>query len=196
MACLLSGAVLAVSPAGWVTATALTAGRTQTAALAAWDEAPAGVPSRMPRQPAAEQAASRTGMVLTIPRLGLRRFVPGGATAEHLRRFGVGRITWTPTPPAEGILGIAGHRTTYGAPFFRLDSLRNGDLIFVEYQDRRYQYTVRGFEVVPPDRIDVLFGDPGERGIALVTCTPAYSAAFRLVVLGNLTAVTPQAALP
>lgn len=193
---LLAGALLVATPAGWVALTALMVGRTQTAALAAWETTVTVPPSRAPRQRPAQQAAASPGLVLTIPRVGLRRFVPEGATPEHLRRFGVGRITWTSLPPAEGMIGIAGHRTTYGAPFFRLDSLRIGDLVLVDYGGRRYHYTVRRLEVVRPDRVDVLRGEPGRRGIALITCTPIYSASFRLVVLGNLLAVTPQAAAP
>ncbi|MDQ7849599.1 MAG: class E sortase [Armatimonadota bacterium] len=196
--CIAAGVLLVLAPFGWIAYTAVAVGPAQTAALAAWESAQSeravttGEPAQGGR-PAADGTASQ-GMVLTIPRLELRRYVPEGATPEHLRRFGVGRITWTPLPDRPGVLGIAGHRTTYGAPFFRLDTLRRGDVILVEYGGRRYRYAVVESQVVRPERVEVLSAPLGERGIALVTCTPAYSAAFRLVVLGVLRGVTPAAA--
>ncbi len=129
-------------------------------------------------------------MVLTIPRLRLRRAVPSGADTQTLRRYGVGHISWTSLPGGAGLVGIAGHRTTYGAPFLRLNTLRPGDLIQVDYRGRRFSYTVTSSEVVTPDRVDVLEGS-GAPGVALVACTPVYSAAYRLVVFGAPTSVTP-----
>jgi sortase A len=183
--CIAAGIVLVLSPFGWIAYTAVAAGPTQTAALAAWEDerAVAGAPNAHP-----------AGMLLTIPALDLKRFVPDGATPDHLRRFGVGRIAWTALPEEAGLLGIAGHRTTYGAPFFRLDRLRRGDVIFVEYQGRRYRYAVWESQVVTPERVDILNSGLGERGIALVTCTPAFSAAYRLVVIGTLRGVSPAPA--
>ena len=182
---IIAGIVLVLSPLGWVAYTAMAVGPTQTAALAAWERA------ATPAGPAQNPAA---GMVVTIPRLNLRRFVPEGATPDHLRRFGVGRITWTALPASPGLLGIAGHRTTYGAPFFRLDTLRRGDAIFIDYNGRRYRYAVMESRVVRPEQMEVLAAPAGVRGIALVTCTPAYSAAYRLVVLGTLRGVSDSPA--
>jgi len=184
--CIAAGVVLVLAPFGWIAYTAVAVGPAQTAALAAWESAQGGAAA-----PAGRVVSD--GMVLTIPRLELRRFVPEGATPEHLRKFGVGRISWTTLPDRPGVLGIAGHRTTYGAPFFRLDTLRRGDVILVDYAGRRYRYAVVGSEVVRPEQVEVLWAPGVDRGIALVTCTPAYSAAFRLVVLGVLHGVVPVA---
>jgi len=187
-ACITAGIVLVLSPLGWVGYTAVAVGPAQTAALAAWERT-------TPRAPAAADGAvaAAPGMVLTIPRLRLRSFVPEGATIDHLRRFGVGRIAWTALPEDPGILGIAGHRTTYGAPFFRLDTLRRGDVIFVEHKGRRYRYAALESRVVRPEQVDVLQASLGTQGIALVTCTPAYSAAYRLVVFGTLRGISTPA---
>src|SRR3989304_966412 len=182
---IITGIVLVLSPLGWVAYTAMAVGPTQTAALAAWERA------ATPAGPAQNPAA---GMGGTIPRLGLRRFVPAGAPPAPLRRFGVGRITWTALPASPGLLGIAGPRTTYGAPFFRLDTLRRGDAIFIDYNGRRFRYAVMGSQVVRPEQMEVLAAPAGVRGIALVTCTPAYSAAYRLVVLGTLRGVSDSPA--
>src|SRR5690349_13535246 len=111
--CIIAGVALLLSPAAWVLYTGRQAPEIQPAALAAWEE------GRLePSTPNRDSASStKPGLVLTIPKLGVRRYVPEGATADHLRRYGVGRITWTSLPTAPGMLGIAGHRTTYGAPF-------------------------------------------------------------------------------
>jgi sortase A len=180
--CLLAGAVLLLSPAAWILYTGRQASEVQTAALAAWE---AG--RLVPATPAhGASTAAKAAIVLTIPRLGVRRYVPEGATPEHLRRYGVGRITWTSLPTAPGILGIAGHRTTYGAPFFHLDQLVAGDTILVDYAAHRYTYRVERQVTVTPDRADTLEDATGRGAIALVTCSPPYSAAFRLIVFGRL----------
>lgn len=177
--CIALGILLVLSPVVEEVYTGLTAGETQTAALAAWEFQGGAKPS------APRPAALPAGLVLTVPRLGLRRFVPEGATPAHLRSYGLGRISWTALPGHAGILGIAGHRTTYGAPFFRLHQLRVGDVIRVEYGARRYTYRVTKRETVRPEQGDVLQQDEGPE-IALITCAPVYSAAFRLVVFGTL----------
>lgn len=198
-----AGILLMLSPAGWVAYTTLAVAPAQTAALAAWEQrAGSGGPAAAAPAPGGPHPApaaravqpGTTGLVLNIPRMGIRRFVPPGAHPDNLRRFGVGHLSWTSLPGSPGIVGIAGHRTTYGAPFFRLNALRPGDPILLEFGGRRYTYTVSRSVVVTPDRVDVLDALPGQRGIALVSCTPAYSAAYRLIVLGTLASVTPAPA--
>jgi sortase A len=178
--CIAAGVLLLLAPAAWVLYTGRQASEVQTAALAAWEASPSA-------EPASRDHVSGTGgLVLEIPRLGIRRFVPEGATPDNLRRYGVGRITWTALPTDSGTLGIAGHRTTYGAPFFRLDRLQPGDPILVDYGGHRYTYHVERQVTVTPDRADTLQAATGTRTIALVTCSPPYSAALRLIVLGSL----------
>lgn len=180
--CIVVGTVVLLSPFAWILYTGRQASEIQTEALAAW-EAGRLTPATSHRGSA---TSLKPGLVLTIPRLGVRRYVPEGATPEHLRRYGVGRITWTSLPTAPGTLGIAGHRTTYGAPFFYLDRLSAGDAIVVEYGGHRYTYRVERQMTVTPDRADTLQDATGRSGIALVTCSPPYSAAFRLIVFGRL----------
>ncbi|MGH2453635.1 MAG: sortase [bacterium] len=190
---IVTGVLLLVSPAGWVAYTALAVAPAQTAALAAWDGLANPVGAQAAARalpPAAAHAPARPALLLTIPRIGLRRAVPPGAHPENLRRYGAGHISWTSLPGGPGMVGIAGHRTTYGAPFFRLNALRPGDLMHLDYQGRRFTYAVSRSEVVTPDRVDILEGT-GRQRIALVSCTPVYSAARRLVVIGTLASVTP-----
>ncbi len=178
--CFATGIVFLLFPAAWVLYTGRQVSEVQTAALAAWEDRRAGEPTSRAR------VSGSVGLVLTIPRLGVRRFVPEGASPDHLRRYGVGRITWTALPTDAGILGIAGHRTTYGAPFLRIDRLQPGDTILVDYGGHRYTYRVERQVTVAPERADTLQDANGARGIALVTCSPPYSAAFRLIVFGSL----------
>ncbi len=182
--CLVGGVLLLLTPLVWAAYTSRAAADVQTVALAEWESAVVPVALR------GSAPVAPSGFLLTVPRLGLRRFVPDGATAEHLRRYGLGRISWTALPDTDGIVGIAGHRTTYGAPFLQLHRLRVGDIIRVDYSGRRYVYTVLTARVVRPEEVDVFDDPPGHRGIALVACTPIYSAAFRLVVLGRLLEVS------
>jgi sortase A len=179
--CFAAGILLLVFPAALVLYTGRQAAEVQTAALAAWEGRGATRPVLSDAR-----ASGSAGLVLTIPNLGIRRFVPEGASPEHLRRYGVGRITWTALPTDPGVLAIAGHRTTYGAPFLRIDRLRPGDTILVDYGGHRYTYRVERQITVTPERADALWDADGARGIALVTCSPPYSAAFRLIVYGSL----------
>jgi sortase A len=178
--CIAAGVLLLLAPAAWVLYTGREASEVQTAALAAWETGRTAEPT------SGERVSATSGLVLTIPRLGVRRFVPEGATPDHLRQYGVGRITWTALPTDPGTLGIAGHRTTYGGPFFRLDRLQPGDPILVDYRGHQYRYRVENQVTVTPDRADALQATIVGKGIALVTCSPPYSAAFRLIVFGSL----------
>lgn len=207
-ACFVAGAVLLVWPLAHTAVSDYATGKVQAEALAAWDDHT----GQHPR-------AVGTGMVLEIPRLGLRQLVPDGATVEHLKRYGVGHISWTAFPPTDAdatasqagtasvgvvagsnatagdhsrIVGIAGHRTTYGAPFFRIGELAPGDSIVLVYAGRRYVYRVDRHITTRPSDSDVLDGDSDE--VALVTCTPPLSAAFRLIVFGRLDRITAAAA--
>lgn len=201
-ACFVAGVAVLLWPAVLTTVTNYETGRAQAEALAAWDHESAHSP-----------AAPSSLMVLEVPALGLRRVVPEGATVENLRRYGVGHISWTALPPAASAgqetpllislpggpprtdvqetktVGIAGHRTTYGAPFFRIGELNMGDSIVLSYSGRRYLYRVDRRLTAQPADSDVLEGEANE--IALVTCTPPLSAAYRLVVFGRLDSIAP-----
>jgi sortase A len=108
----------------------------------------------------------------------------------------VGRISWTPLPGHPGVVGIAGHRTTYGAPFFRLGRLAPGDEILLTHGGRRFSYVVTERRVVRPNQVDVLRAPDGQQMVALITCTPIYSAKSRLVVLARLQDSSPISASP
>lgn len=116
-------------------------------------------------------------------------FVVSGVGRQDLMR-GPGHYPETAEPGAAGNIGIAGHRTTYGSPFFHLDQLVEGDEIHVTGRDgERHTYRVAGQQVVAPSDVWVLDPDPlgsGNPTLTLTTCHPRFSAAQRLVVFAEL----------
>lgn len=126
---------------------------------------------------------------ISIPKLKVEKVLVEGILREALMN-GPGHYPATPLPGKRGTVGIAGHRTTWGAPFHNIDKLITGDLVVIQTEAGRYRYTVTGSEVVSPLAIRVLKGDPNSDAphrLVLTTCTPKYSAAQRLVVYADLT---------
>ena len=123
---------------------------------------------------------------LQIPALGVDQYVVEGTTTDDLSK-GPGHYTGTAAPGQAGNVAIAGHRTTHGAPFNRLGDLRRGDRIIVTTtSDESLTYIVSGTpQAVSPNDVAVLnyFGD---NRITLTTCTPEFSAAQRLIAVGEL----------
>ncbi len=126
---------------------------------------------------------------LIIPRLGMDRIVVQGAAGSAslspasdtaYLRGGPVHYGITPLPGAGEPFAVAGHRTTYGAPFYSLNELRRGDRIVVDTPYGRFTYRVARLTTVLPTEVGVLY-DRGY-GLVLTTCTPPYSASHRLVV--------------
>lgn len=128
---------------------------------------------------------------LRIERIGLRAIVVRGTTAADLRK-GPGLIAGTPLPGERGTTAIAGHRTTYGAPFRHLDALRRGDAITVRLPYGRFRYAVEDRRIVQPGDLSVL-RRVGHDRLVLSACHPLFSAARRIVVLARLTGVGQSA---
>ncbi len=116
-------------------------------------------------------------------------FVVEGVTLDHLKR-GPGHYPQTAGPGREGNFAISGHRTTYGAPFYHLDQLREGDEIHVvDRQQREWVYVVQRQEIVAPTALWVIGEDPLDTGVptmTLTTCHPRFSAAQRMIVFAEL----------
>ncbi|MEU6790691.1 class E sortase [Nonomuraea wenchangensis] len=136
----------------------------------------------------------RAVALLGIPRLGpgYRYAIVEGVGAEQLRK-GPGHYPGSALPGQVGNFVVSGHRTTYAAPFNRLDELERGDEIVVDAREARYTYRVTSQDVVEPDEVDVLAPVPGKPDIrpirayiTLSTCHPEFSAAQRLIVYGVL----------
>lgn len=105
----------------------------------------------------------------------------------------VGHYTETALPGQLGNFGLAGHRQSYGRPFYAVDDLESGDEIIVRTANAWYVYHVRDHEIIKPHEVDVLAPvprqpgvQPTERMITLTTCHPLWSIAERYVVYGEL----------
>ncbi|MEV4101346.1 class E sortase [Nonomuraea sp. NPDC049649] len=140
--------------------------------------------------------------LLRIPKLGAdyRYAVIEGVRDEHLKK-GPGHYPGTAMPGQVGNFVVSGHRTTYDAPFNRIDELKRGDELVIEAPEARYTYRVTSQDIVEPDEVDVLAPVPGRPGlrpirayITLTTCHPEYSAAQRLIVYGVLKDTEPRRA--
>lgn len=118
--------------------------------------------------------------LLRIPDIGLEVAFVEGIGAGDLQR-GPGHYPGTALPGSEGNVAIAGHRTTYGRPFWALDELEPGDRIYVRTVEGAFVYEVRWASVVAPDRLD-LIAPTDEPSLTLTTCNPRFSSAERLVV--------------
>ena len=117
---------------------------------------------------------------LRIPKIGVDQPVVEGTGADQLA-VATGHYTGTALPGGHGNIGIAGHRTTHGAPFNRLDELVPGDVLLLTVDGVELHYAVSGTQVVKPTEVSVL-GDFGDDRITLTTCHPKHSARTRLIV--------------
>ena len=132
--------------------------------------------------------------IIKIPEIGVEKAVVEGVSLGDLKK-GPGHYPETPMPGQPGNAAIAGHRTTYGAPFYDLDELEKGDAILVTTRQGSFRYEVTEKKVVKPSEVSVL--DPTtDNRLTLTTCNPRFSARQRLVVISTLkgTAAPPPAA--
>jgi sortase A len=134
------------------------------------------------------QPAQAIGRI-EIPRIGADYVVVAGTSAASLRK-GPGLYSGTSVPGLPGTVGIAGHRTTYLAPFRRINELSPGDLITLQMPYGIFTYTVTGHKIVAPNDISVL-RPTGYDEVVLTACNPLYSASQRLAVFARLTSSVP-----
>jgi sortase A len=136
--------------------------------------------------------------LLRIPKIGVKVLVVEGTTQDALRA-GAGHYPGTPLPGDAGNVAIAGHRTTYGRPFNRLDELGPGDELTLETPLGTYTYrAVPAFGghanpwVVVPTDFSVVSQSTGHL-LTLTTCNPKGSASQRLILRFALVADRPKA---
>ena len=121
---------------------------------------------------------------LVAEEMDLDAVIVKGVSRADLQR-GPGWITYTDLPGPTGNCGISGHRTTYGAPFRKLDRLDVGDTIDLYSPFRRYRYRVKKTFSVTPDKVEVV-DSTEEPMLTLTACHPPYSAKYRLIVQSDL----------
>ncbi len=138
---------------------------------------------------------------IDIARIGLDEFFVEGTGVADLRQ-GPGHYRSNPLPGQPGNAAIAGHRTTYGAPFNRIDELEPGDEIVITTLQGEFTYRVvpqtdgsgetRGHFIVSPGDTQVL-DDFGDNRLTLTACHPKFSARQRIIVVAELVEAPAQA---
>jgi sortase A len=130
---------------------------------------------------------------ISIPRIGASFVVVKGTDTSDLES-GPGIYSETVFPGMAGTTAIAGHRTTYLAPFRHVDLLRSGSRIMLNMPYAHFTYTVVGKRVVAPTDVSAAVGNVGYSRLVLSACTPLFSAAKRLLIYARLTRTVPVGA--
>jgi sortase A len=106
--------------------------------------------------------------IIDIPKINVHKTVVEGVGIPDLKK-GPGHYPGTPLPGQKGNAAIAGHRTTYGAPFNRIDELKPGDTINVQTVQGKWRYVVKETQIVKPTQVEVL-EDKGDNRLTLTAC--------------------------
>ena len=121
---------------------------------------------------------------IQIDRIGLNTVFLQGTSTAILQR-GPGHYPTTQLPGQGGTVAIAGHRTTYGAPFGNINEIRDGDEIRLVLPYAGFTYEVEKHEIVDPGDVEII-NRVGYDRLVLTACHPLYSAAQRWVVFARL----------
>lgn len=124
---------------------------------------------------------------IIAPTISVDQVFANGDDSATLQQ-GPGHYPDTAIPGQGATIGIAGHRSTYGAPFRHIDRAKRGDEIFLEMPYGNFTYTVQKTEIVQPTELSVV-DDVGYERLVLTACHPVYSAAERYVVFARLSEI-------
>jgi sortase A len=127
---------------------------------------------------------------IRLPSIGVSKVMVEGTDAGELRE-GPGHYPATPLPGRRGTVAVAGHRTTYGAPFRHIDAVRPGDRVEIAMPYGDFSYRVQGTRIVAPTALWVT-NRVGYDRLVLSACHPLYSAAQRIVVFARLVRAVPR----
>lgn len=181
-----------------------------------WEDVPISVPefnraegtsdgvTKSPKPPITKSArmAERFATML-VPRFGptFERAIASGIdpkTVLNVRDAGIGHYPQSNDLGEIGNFAVAGHRTTYGAPFGDIDQLRVGDRIYIETEAGWYVYRFRNLEYVWPNNIGVLkaipedYGSAKDRILTMTSCHPKLSAAERVIAYSVFETFVPR----
>jgi sortase A len=131
---------------------------------------------------------------LEIGRIGLSMVVVQGTDHDTLKK-GPGHYAQSGVPGEGHLIYVAGHRTTYLAPFADINDIRVGDYVTFSVPYGTFTYRVRRHYVVPADRLSVL-QDHGREVLRLQACHPRFFATHRYIVDAALVAVAPRGGRP
>jgi sortase A len=135
---------------------------------------------------------------ITIPSIGVSKYVVAGVRLKDLER-GPGLFPGSPMPGQKGNVAIAGHRTTFGAPFSRIDELHGNEKIILESKDGTFTYRVDGQpQIVSATNVAVAQTiDSNTATLTLISCYPKWTSRQRIIVVATLeTTETPPPATP
>jgi sortase A len=131
---------------------------------------------------------------LRVPRMGVNMLLVNGTDHDTLKK-GPGRDNRTFMPGENRLVYIAGHRTTYLAPFSHIDRLRNGDRITIEVPYGTFIYAVTHHRIVNSTDLSVL-RSPRHELVELQACHPRFFASHRYIAYARLLRVEPRGAKP
>jgi sortase A len=141
--------------------------------------------------------SSKRGQVigrLRVPRMGINMLLVNGTDHDTLKK-GPGRDGRTFMPGENRLVYIAGHRTTYLAPFSHIDRLRRGDRVTIEVPYGTFIYTVTRHRIVKSTDLSVL-RSPRHELVELQACHPRFFASHRYIAYAKLLRVEPRGAKP
>jgi sortase A len=130
---------------------------------------------------------------IVIPKIDASYVVVKGTDTSDLES-GPGVYSETNFPGIAGTTAIAGHRTTYLAPFRDINELSPGNHILLDMPYAHFTYTVIGQRVVLPTNVEAAVANVGYTRLVLSACTPLFSAEKRLLVYARLTKTVPVGA--
>ena len=131
---------------------------------------------------------------IRVPRLGLNMIVVNGTDHESLKR-GPGRDPQTYMPGEGQLVYVAGHRTTYLAPFAHIEELRRGDPIWLSLPYATFEYRIVRHVIVPANAVYVLQSH-GHELLALQACHPRFFATHRYIAYAKPVRIIPRGARP
>jgi sortase A len=131
---------------------------------------------------------------LRIPRLELNMIVVDGTRSDTLKK-GPARHKRTFLPGEGKLIYIAGHRTTYSAPFSDIDDLQRGDRVRLELPYATVEYTIRSHRIVEAHALWVL-RSRGREELALQACWPRFFASHRYIAYARPVRVIPRHGAP
>jgi sortase A len=141
--------------------------------------------------------SSKRGQVigrLRVPRMGMNMLLVNGTDHDTLKK-GPGRDGRTFMPGENRLIYIAGHRTTYLAPFSHIDRLRSGDRVTIEVPYGTFIYAVTRHRIVKSTDLSVL-RSPRHELVELQACHPRFFASHRYIAYAQLLRVKPRGAKP
>ncbi len=146
-------------------------------------------PSQAPQPEEIVKVPGNAVAILLIPRMDLDMIVVEGTGTDSLKK-GPGHYSRTAYPWEDsGRVGIAGHRTTYGAPFWSLEKLRPGDPITLQTEYGIFNYSVTRTVITDPSGTlpsgASVLGQTRRPTLVLTTCNPRFSASQRLIVFAD-----------